>query len=284
MHSSDWHITEDVEEFASRAGLFLHSRPVAHTMVLTITEALRAAGSEAYGPGTPVLGWLERAGAVEAACLRTPHRHLNLTPVPPEHAELLASRLAGLGHRLPGVSAEETTAAAFADAWRRRSGTAPVLRGRQRLYRLGRLASPRSRPAGLPRVAGERDRDLLIRWNRSFAAAIGDPHRRDSGNRTAALGPGRRFMIWEDPDGTPVSMAGVTPVVAGQARVAPVYTPGRFRGRGYAGAVTAEVSRAARVAGATEVVLFADRADPIVNRLYGRLGYVPVADFARYGF
>lgn len=79
-------------------------------------------------------------------------------------------------------------------------------------------------------------------------------------------------------------MAGMTPMTAGQIRVTPVYTPAPLRGRGYAGAVTAEVSRAALAAGATEVLLFADLANPTSNALYRRIGYVPVTDFAVYDF
>jgi predicted GNAT family acetyltransferase len=61
-------------------------------------------------------------------------------------------------------------------------------------------------------------------------------------------------------------------------RVAPVYTPKQLRGRGYAGAVTAAVSQAALDAGAAEVSLFTDLANPTSNALYQRLGYRPLED------
>jgi predicted GNAT family acetyltransferase len=57
-----------------------------------------------------------------------------------------------------------------------------------------------------------------------------------------------------------------------------VYTPPGLRGRGYGGAVTAAVTRAALDAGAEDVVLFTDLANPISNALYQRLGYRPVED------
>ena len=76
----------------------------------------------------------------------------------------------------------------------------------------------------------------------------------------------------------------MTPVIAGQVRVTTVYTPAHLRGRGYAGAVTAEASRAASAAGAREVLLFADLDNATSNALYVRLGYVPVGDFAVYDF
>lgn len=79
-------------------------------------------------------------------------------------------------------------------------------------------------------------------------------------------------------------MAGVTPVVAGQVRVAPVYTPAHLRGRGYAGAVTAQVSRAVLGSGVREVLLFTDLANQTSNSLYQRIGYRAVADFTAYDF
>jgi predicted GNAT family acetyltransferase len=94
----------------------------------------------------------------------------------------------------------------------------------------------------------------------------------------------KRYTFWETPDGTPVSMAGAKPLLGGQVRIDPVYTPARLRGRGYAGAVTVEVSRAALDAGATEVVLFTDPANLTSNALYRRIGYVPLADFTGYNF
>ena len=72
--------------------------------------------------------------------------------------------------------------------------------------------------------------------------------------------------------------------VTGMVRVGSVYTPPAVRGRGYAGAVTAAVSRAARDAGVREVVLFTDLANPTSNALYQRLGYRPVEDRVTFSF
>ena len=192
--------------------------------------------------------------------------------------------MAGLGHPLPGVSADHHTATAFAEAWQRHTGATPTLRERQRLYRLGTLTPPDPLPEGRGRVVGEQDREQLMCWYHEFCAAIGEAPSIDTGSWADTRIANGRITFWETPDGTPVSMAGVTPMVAGQIRVAPVYTPGRLRGRGYAGAATFEVSRAALAAGAAEVVLFADLDNPTSNGLYQRIGYSPVTDFALYDF
>lgn len=279
-----WQLTRDLDVFLDRAGNFLRDRPALHTVPLTVTEALRRRGMGAYGEEPPLFGVLERDGAVRGTFFRTPPYPLNLTAMDVRDAGALAELLADVDAALPGAVAEPDTADAFAEAWRRRTGaTAVCLRG-ERLYRLGDLTVPDPAPAGRVRVAGEADRDLLAHWFRDFAEAIGGSTHRDAGawadNRISYGG----ISLWEVPDGTPVSMAGATPPVAGQVRVGPVHTPASLRGRGYAGAVTAEVSRAARAAGAQEVVLFADLANPTSNGLYQRIGYRPVADFAAWDF
>ncbi|MFD5029978.1 GNAT family N-acetyltransferase [Streptomyces sp. NPDC058405] len=284
MRPDDWHLTHDVNSFLARAGGFLHSHPALHTIPLTVTEALRTRGPHAYGTEAPVLGILERAGEVHATYFRTPPRRLNLTPLTPDESDTLAAHLAALGLPLPGVSADHDTAAAFAEAWQRHTGATPTLHERQRLYRLGTLTPPEPRPEGRRRVAGEQDRDQLMCWYQEFVVDIGGVASADAGSWADTRIAHGRITFWETPDGTPASMAGVTPMVAGQIRVAPVYTPAHLRGRGYAGAATAEVSRAALAAGAAEVLLFADLANPTSNGLYQRIGYRPVTDFAVYDF
>ncbi|MEU6324456.1 GNAT family N-acetyltransferase [Streptomyces sp. NPDC047009] len=284
MRPDDWHLTDDLDCFLARAGDFLHSRPALHTLPLTVTETLRTRGVDAYGTEAPVFGWLEREGEVRATFFRTPPHRLNLTPLTPEEADTLAAHLASLGRPLPGVSADHDTATAVAEAWQRHTGATPTLHERKRLYRLGTLTPPEALPEGRGRVAGEQDREQLTLWRRKFAAVIGEHASTDADSWADTRIASGRVTFWETPDGTPVSMAGVTPMVAGQIRVAPVYTPAHLRGRGYAGAATIEVSRAALAAGAAHVLLFADLATPTSNGLYQRLGYRPVTDFAVYDF
>ncbi|MFE0512347.1 GNAT family N-acetyltransferase [Streptomyces sp. NPDC058964] len=281
----DWQLTDDLDVFLSRAGGFLRSRPALHTVPLTVTDALRERGLRIYGDKAPLFGFLGEPedGGVRAAFLHTPPHQLNLTPLTADEADALAARLLALGHPVPGVSGETGTAAAFAEAWERRTGAGGRIRQRQRLYRLGELQTPEPVPEGRARVAGPADRDLLMRWFVEFGEATGQPGYLAPGEWADARIAHGGVTLWETPDGTPVSLAGVTRQVAGQVRVAPVYTPARLRGRGYAGAATVAVSRAALAAGAGEVLLFTDLANPTSNALYRRVGYREVADFTVYG-
>ncbi|WP_329011964.1 GNAT family N-acetyltransferase [Streptomyces sp. NBC_01601] len=284
MESCAWQLTDDLAEFLHEAGHFLRSSPALHTVQLTVAEALRTRGPHVYGAGSPRFGMLYGTGGlIRATLLHTPPRPLQLTPLDPPDAAALADHLADTGHRVPGVRAERETAAAFAAAWRRRTGATVEQTERQRLYRLTELTPPGSTPPGRARVADAADRELLARWYVEFAADTGGQGGQDPGRWADARLAHGGATVWESPEGTPVSLAGNLPESAGQIRVAPVYTPAALRGRGYAGAVTAEVSRRAARTGA-EVLLFTDLANPVSNRLYQRLGYRGVADFAGWAF
>lgn len=284
----DWQLSRDVGEFLARAGDFLRSRPALHNTPLTDIEKLRireAAGRDAEG--VCVFGRLRSAGAVRAVFYLTPRGRLGLTPLSAERADRLAVILADLGHSPANVIADHDTATAFAEAWHRHTAAAPTPFWRTHLYRLGTLTPPRPQPEGRGHVAGEKDLDRVVRWCREFSVTVGETasvEAIDAGAWADSRFGDRHFTFWETPDGTPVSMAAATSMIGGMVRVDPVYTPVHVRGRGYAGAVTTDISRAALAAGATDVVLFTDPANPTSNALYQRLGYVRIADFTGYRF
>ncbi|MGW1729015.1 GNAT family N-acetyltransferase [Streptomyces sp. NPDC002306] len=287
MLPDDWQLTEDVDDFLARAGDFLRSRPALHNTPLTDIEKLRTRGTGPHGGEAAIFGRLESGGEVCAIFYRTPRGYLWVTPLSAEQAGTLAAHLVGLGHSPSGVLADHDTATAFADAWQRHTGAVPAPFWRTHLYRLGLLTPPQPFPEGRGRVTGERDHEQVVRWCREFCVVVGEQPSIDlidAGSWADSRFGDRHFTFWESPDGAPVSMAAATSIVGGMVRVDPVYTPAHLRGRGYAGAVTVEVSRAALAAGATDVVLFTDPANPTSNALYQRIGYVHLADFTGYKF
>jgi GNAT superfamily N-acetyltransferase len=279
-----WFLSDSLPEYAATVAGLLSERPAEHTILLGAMETLRAAGPGAFGAVAPLFGWWPGPdGEVSAAFLHTPPFPVVLTSVPgPDAAVALAQVLTARGRTVGGVNADPGGAEAFARAWHEVTGDAIGLHMRNRLFRLGELRWPDPGPAGQARVAGPADRSLLIAWSEAF-------------HREAQSGPEdlvsmvddrlsyQGLTLWEDAR-QPVSMAGLTRMAAGQVRVGPVYTPPGLRGKGYGGAVTCAVSQAARDAGAGQVLLFTDLANPTSNALYRRLGYQPVEDRAVWSF
>ncbi|MEV7870599.1 GNAT family N-acetyltransferase [Streptomyces sp. NPDC088124] len=290
----NWRLTDDVEEFRRAADVYLAADAARNTILLTVSESLRTrtagAAVRAAEAGTVRFGWWREApdAPVTGAFVETPPYPPFLGPMPPWAAAELARELGGTraGHGTPpsGVRGRIADVEAFGAAWTpRRTGPADAppyrLTDGMRLFRLGEPAPPDPAPEGRARYAESRDIPLAVEWLTAFAEEIGESAGGDRRAPAVARIEDRRLLLWEV-DGVPVSLAGHAPLIAGQIRVAPVYTPPAHRGRGYAAGVTAAVGEAARRAGADEVLLFADNANPTSNALYQRLGYRPVEEYA----
>ncbi|MDT0344190.1 GNAT family N-acetyltransferase [Streptomyces litchfieldiae] len=272
-----WTTTHDVTVYLAAAGDFLRSRPAEHTIHLTVADMLRTRGATVYGDAPSLFGWWREAdGSVGAALFQTPPRAVQVTHLPDAAVAPLAKLLAGpaAGDAPPtAVELPRAPAEAFAAAW----GPGARVTHETRLYRLGTLVPPDPAPEGRARIAGPADRDLLLSWTESFMADVGAPTTALADTVDDRLSHDG-FVLWERPDGAPVSMASATRLIAGAVRIAFVYTPPEHRRHGYAGAVTAAASRRARGEGAAEVVLFTDLANPTSNAVYQRIGYRPVFD------
>lgn len=48
-----WTLTDDLDDYLAAAGGFVRSRPVQHTLQLSVVETLRARGASAFGEPAP---------------------------------------------------------------------------------------------------------------------------------------------------------------------------------------------------------------------------------------
>jgi predicted GNAT family acetyltransferase len=274
-----WTLTGDVAGYLANAGELLRSRAAENTIIVSAVEALQVRGINAFGGTAPLFGWWAQAGgAVTAAFMHTPPYPVALTVMPPGVASALAETLATRGRAVAGVNGDGRAAAAFAAAWQARTAQPSRVSVRMRMYRLAELRHPDPAPRGRARLATAADTGLLLAWLAAFSeeATPGSPET----VRTEFVADRLSFgglTLWQQ-GGTPVSLAGQLRPAAGQVRVGPVYTPPGWRGRGFGAAVTATVCQAALDAGAREVLLFTDLANPTSNALYQRLGFRPVTD------
>jgi ribosomal protein S18 acetylase RimI-like enzyme len=273
-----WTVAASLDELTAAADDHLRSDPVRNTVTLTVLSSLRHSGLSAFGDGPPVFGWHETAeGTVDCTFLQTGPFPLLLSALPPgSAASLLEALRAGPG--LPAaVNIPQLAEASFLTAWETATAGTGTARMRSRLHRLAGLVPPDPAPAGIARLAGPDDRDLLVRWHEDFASeaesGAGENAARTVDDRLSHSG----LLLWQAGD-EHVAMAGSTRAVAGVVRIAGVYTPPAHRRRGYGGAVTAAASQAALDAGAAAVVLYTDLSNPTSNALYARLGFRPVED------
>jgi predicted GNAT family acetyltransferase len=127
--------------------------------------------------------------------------------------------------------------------------------------------------------------ELCLAWFLDFARAASeqagrtDPHAMETFSREDMLVriDAGVIWLWEDERGEVVHLTGANLPAYGVARIGPVYTPTEHRGRGYASAAVAEISRQHLDRG-IRCCLFTDQANPVSNRIYEALGYRPVVD------
>jgi GNAT superfamily N-acetyltransferase len=228
---------------------------------------------------------VHRRGGLAGAALRERDRGVLVSALPPGLAAAAARRAVEADPASRGVAGPVPEAEAYAAAHAALTGAGVVVAMRQRLFRLVALCPPTG-VAGACRLAGPADVDRLARWHTAFGIeavrALGPPADPRPGI-VATMAQGYGHVLWER-GGEPVAYAVVRPPVAGMARIGPVYTPPGHRGRGFGTAVTAAATAWALDAGAREVCLFTDLANPVSNAIYPRVGYRPLLDACELTF
>jgi GNAT superfamily N-acetyltransferase len=91
-----------------------------------------------------------------------------------------------------------------------------------------------------------------------------------------------RLYVWEN--GEIVSMAGLARETPHGFAVALVYTPPRFRRKGYAGSCVAALTQRTLDSGKRFCCLYTDLANPTSNSIYQKIGYQSICDVQDYVF
>jgi predicted GNAT family acetyltransferase len=278
---------EDAAAFLDQASELLLADEARHNLILGIAGTVR---------DTPGLYprrsfWLVRDGnEVVGAALRT--RPYNLVLARPQSPEALATLAGAVIEDLPGVTGAVPESEEFAELWARHAGVSARVNMRQGVYALEQVG-PLPTVPGSARIATTGDRELVLRWWLAFGDEVlheGGPGRENAGAMVEhrLSSPRGGVLLWED-DGEPVSLAGWGGPTPNGIRVGPVYTPPELRGRGYATALTADLSQRlldGRLfeGGRRFCFLYTDLANPTSNKIYERIGYRRVAESAEIVF
>jgi GNAT superfamily N-acetyltransferase len=265
--------TDGPEHAMEAAGTFLARDPVRHNVILTLLRAR----IDSPQPGRY---WVvDGDDGVEGVVFQSPlHYPASVTPMADDAIVAVVAAVHDEGVRLPGVTGEAATSARFAGAWseRARVGARPDLG--QRIYEVDDVTAATA-PGHFGR-AELQHRDLLVSWFAAFQAEVGEPVSDLTEVVERRLGD-RELWTWCDPE--PVALAGLVAPVAGVVRVGPVYTPPARRGRGYASALVAQLSRDVLDQG-LRCILYTDLANPTSNSIYRTIGYRAVTEVLRYRF
>ncbi len=261
----------------------LEANEAANNLILGVCERMARYPEQVETP--PCLKTVEDgAGLVLAAMMTPPHNLVvyahrgDLAAA----ARALVDELLAEGWAVPGVLGPAEVAPLLAQEWQERTGQAYRAGQRLRAYELRQVAVPPAERGRL-RPAAAVDTELVAGWAYAFQQEIfghDDPEQ--------ALGRARRWIdqgavyLWED--GLPVSTAMWTRPTRRGISVSGVYTPPELRGRGYATACVAALSRLLLASGRDFCALFADLANTTSNHIYLQIGYRPLGDYEEYLF
>ena len=283
--------TTDPARFLEVAGSHLARQPVVSTVVATVAE--RAVTDVTMGIAPDPRDWYVVAfdgDEVCAAGMRTAPfgaRPLFLLPMPQEAALLLARTLHGRDELTGAANGALPAVRVLADETARLTGGCVEVAQHTRLFELEDLVEPPPVPGRL-RLAGPGDLEVSLAWFDAFRRDADEQAGRELGTGAhEAPDEGdvlrrierRLVWLWEDEVGEVVNLTGASAPAFGVARVGPVYTPKEQRGRGYASAAVAAVSRRILASG-SRACLFTDQANPTSNKIYEALGYRRVVDMA----
>lgn len=243
----------------------LESDEVRHNLILGVLA--RAA----HGVIPQLSMW--SLGAPGACAIRTPGRHIILGELQRSECHAFAEAVRDLAYS--GVVGPGSTASWFAER-AAEFGAAFADPIPERIYALHSTPTHPGCPGYSRRVEAS-DATLLADWLIAFSAeAVPDDPVPTRAELERVAGEGRH-MFWVV-EGEPVSMAGIVRRTRNTAAIAAVFTPPSHRGRGYAGAVTAEIARRIFAEGKTTACLYTDLRNPASNRCYARIGFEPVCD------
>ncbi|MGA8257351.1 MAG: GNAT family N-acetyltransferase [Nocardioides sp.] len=290
MSTVEWF--DQPQPFLDAAEAWLAREPVVNTVIASYTHRLARGWSEHTVPEGQPCWWAvvrdESDQVVGAAMGTAPFRPYPpyLLPMPAAAAVALAQEVSQRGITIEGVNGALPAIETFAAETVRLNGGRWEVVERTRLFDLPRLVEPAPVPGRL-RSATADDLDLCVAWFGEFHRDVDLVAGRDPGPHGSETADPRDVLervtagvvyLWEV-DGDIVHLTAANPPSYGVARVGPVYTPSEHRGRGYASAAVAEVSRDILAAG-HRACLFTDQANPTSNHVYEALGYRPLVDMA----
>ncbi|MEO8740679.1 MAG: GNAT family N-acetyltransferase [Casimicrobiaceae bacterium] len=260
--------------FLAAAATFLRTSEVENSVIVLPAERMVAS------PQDDDVGcyWatVSAHGVVVAAAFHASVGGVLITSSPAWACTLIAADIAARARTPNSVVGPLGSCEGFARAWREHTGQAHALRFHLRHFELTQ-PPPIFVASGSARLPRECEEERLVNWTLAFVAEIELPEPPEHTRRRALTRIGRgQVRIWDDAG--PVAYAGYGADASDTVRIAPVYTPPEFRGKGYASALVADLSRELFARGKRAIFLTTDVANPTSNSIYQRIGYRPVAD------
>ena len=271
----EWKVYTDATAFSEKVESLLYKNEDKYSLFLGILGQIRNGRYDEY-----YLSLAEEGKEIFAACLMTPPHPLQIIffeEISGQEAEL-ARQLKKDGQEIPGVIGDKESAERFAEAWSAETGASVQLHMDEGLYRIDALAPGLEKSRGTWRVANKRDAELLEEWYLLFEreTGIGASSHGEASMKIEQFLEDKEVYVWEVAGETVSCMKKARPSKHG-ITVSFVFTPKKYRGRGYARTMVAEVTEELLLE-YDFVMLYTDLKNPTSNKIYTEIGYEKIAN------
>jgi uncharacterized protein len=263
---------EDVPEYQALTQSFLLEDEAENNLMLGLLPKIASGVFEDFW-----LASVNRDGRVVGCALQTQPHWVLLTSCPATGITALVSELTRRTTSVPGVIGPTAACETFAESWCWETRATSSLFLAQGIYQLDQVEPPSNSPSGRMRTVAGSDVDQVVQWHKAFHEEVGIPTSRDGHEVAREHVENETLLVWEHA-GEVVSMAGFDGPTPNGIRVNFVYTPPKYRGRGYASACVAALSQRLLNYGHEFCFLYTDLSNPTSNAIYRAIGYRKVSE------
>lgn len=272
----------NARSFLNQAGELLYKDEAVNSLMLGICTSLKENQSSDQKAGFYRV--VENQSTVLAA-IQTPPFNLIVSFGSQEHLTALAQYLFDAENELPGVVGPGDESTFFSDVWTSYTGQKSILGMNQKIYALEEVIIPTT--DGHFFEATMDHKDLVGSWLYEFGMESLPEKEKPSFEASIqaslkSIEEGNAFLWMVD--GTPVSVAHLSRPTKNGISIRAVYTPERFRRRGFASGVVAHISKLALEKGKSFCVLYTDSDNSTSNKIYRNVGYKEIVTSKHFIF
>lgn len=276
----EFKLYKDLNKFIEETKEYLYRKEVENNLPIGILNRLKS--GEIRWTDETVLLTICSNEDIKLVGVRTPPQALIVTAYEYESEliEFLIENLNENNIEIPGANGEKGLVNLFKAIYCKINKCEYKLDMNMRIYKLLKVNNLK-KPNGVFREANSGDIETLSKWilDEDYMFKSIDTLQKAKEYLLSKIN-GHRLYLWEDKE--VVSMAINGRETNDIAVITGVFTPNKFRKRGYATACVEELSRLLLNGDYNKCALFTDLSNPVSNSIYMKIGYEPVGDYDSY--
>jgi hypothetical protein len=273
-------IDNAVNSYTQKVEKLLLEKEACNNLMLGLLHRLQSNKVDCY------LGYVEENGHVVYAFMRTPPHNWILADVEAVDSGTvcaIADFLYRKGMEVPGALGPVSSVEAFVTKWSNLKNTTADVHMNQLIYQLNEVEPVPSRDGQL--VNGtEEEQDLIAAWLIQFGNEANESITAERAEDLAhQFVKNKSIYLWQV-ENQFVSMVNISRKTQNGATINAVFTPDKFKRKGYATKSVAALSQQLLDEGFQFCSLYTDQSNPTSNKIYKKIGYNEVGSSIVYHF